>query len=109
MVGTPVCNYLLWYCRNRDKVKVRKLFREKSPGEEGASVYQYVELQDGSRRRLGPDERADSSRLPRARQIFSTGGLDNNGVTTSGSYDSCSKAAVFEKVLTSIGRRRRMA
>src|SRR4051794_9071023 len=38
VVGTPVCNYLLWYAKQRGEVKVRKLFREKSPGEEGASV-----------------------------------------------------------------------
>jgi len=87
VVGTPVCNYLLWYAKRLEAVKVRKLFKEKSPGDDGATVYTQVELADGTRRRLTAEELADSSTLSPGARIFSTGGLDNNGVTDSGSFE----------------------
>ncbi len=86
VVGTPVCNFLLWYCRDRDQVKARKLYRDKSPGEEGATVYNFVDLPDGTRRRASADEIANAASQTSLR-FFSTGGLDNNGKTESGSFE----------------------
>ena len=34
-----VTDYLLWYARDKDKVKFRQLYREKQAGEAGATVY----------------------------------------------------------------------
>jgi adenine-specific DNA-methyltransferase len=85
-IGTPVCDFLCWYARDKGRVIARKLFRQKRPGEEGASVYTLVELADGRRRRMDPREIADPTSLPSGSRIFSTGGLDNNGVTPTGSF-----------------------
>jgi adenine-specific DNA-methyltransferase len=85
-VGTPVCDYLLWYARDRHRVISRKLYRQKTPGDEGASVYTLVELPDGARRRMSSDELQNLDLLPPGSRVFSTGGLDNNGVTPSGSF-----------------------
>jgi adenine-specific DNA-methyltransferase len=86
IVANPVCDFLLWYARDVTRVKSRRLFRAKTPGDEGASVYSFVEFADGQRRRMTPEEVSNTGSLPAGAKIFSTGGLDNNGVTPSGSY-----------------------
>lgn len=44
-----VSDYLLWYARDRDHLKYRRLFREKSVGGIGGGEYTQVELADGQR------------------------------------------------------------
>lgn len=36
-------DYLVWYAKNKEKIKYRQLYREKMPGEEGATKYKSVE------------------------------------------------------------------
>lgn len=45
----------------------------KTPGEEGASVYSFVETPEGIRRRLSEQEMANLDQLPRGSRVFSTG------------------------------------
>jgi adenine-specific DNA-methyltransferase len=86
LVANPVCDFLLWYARDKSRVKSRRLYQAKRPGDEGASVYTLVEEADGSRRRMTAEELMNPSLLPAKSKVFATGGLDNNGVTPSGSY-----------------------
>ncbi|WP_424535520.1 site-specific DNA-methyltransferase [Sphaerisporangium viridialbum] len=51
-----VTNYIVWYARNVELVKYRQLFQAKSLSGAGASGYSFVELPDGSRRRLASGE-----------------------------------------------------
>lgn len=37
-------DYIVWYAKNSEKVKFRKLYRAKQFGEEGSSPYQYLEM-----------------------------------------------------------------
>ncbi len=39
-------NYLVWYCKNKNRRKFRPILRLTKPGEEGASRYKTVQLQD---------------------------------------------------------------
>lgn len=48
-----VCDYLIWYSRQRDKLKYRELFSEKRIGAEGASQYSWIETSDGARVNFG--------------------------------------------------------
>src|SRR3984957_541852 len=57
-------DYLLWYAKNKECVKYRRLFSLKSLGGEGAGKYDQVELLDGNRRPMNAEEKADSKRLP---------------------------------------------
>lgn len=57
------CDYVLWYARDRDKVKFRTLFRERQLGDEGADAYTSVELPNGERRRMTPAELASPESL----------------------------------------------
>src|SRR5579864_4107960 len=47
---SSVCDYLLWYAKNRDSIKYRKIFDVKELSQ--AESYGRVELPDGSRRTL---------------------------------------------------------
>jgi adenine-specific DNA-methyltransferase len=59
-----VCDYLLWYAKNSEKVKYRKLRVAKQLGDPGTSEYNRVELKDGSRRVMTDEEQEDWSKLP---------------------------------------------
>jgi adenine-specific DNA-methyltransferase len=66
-----VCDYVLWYAKNREELKYRQLYSEKIPGQAGASKYELVELQDGKRRRMTAEELADPTKLPTGSRVFS--------------------------------------
>ena len=47
ILGT-VADYILWYCKNKEQIKVRKLFRPLDFDKDG-SLYHDIELNDGTR------------------------------------------------------------
>ncbi len=60
LAGTA--DYLLWYARDIERLKYRELLQPRRLGDDAA--YAFVELQDGSRRRLTADELRDPGLLP---------------------------------------------
>ena len=67
-------DFLLWYAKDVERIKYRALFTDKSMGEVGASAYNRVELNDGTRRNLTATEREASDNLPEDCRFFR---LDN--------------------------------
>ena len=65
-----VADYVLWYAKNKETVKYRSIYRTKVPGEEGASKYDGIELQDGRRRAMTSEERENPSLLPPGARVF---------------------------------------
>ncbi len=76
-----VCDYLLWYSRNRSQLKYRPLFSLKRPGQEGARQYNWIELLDGSRRPMTPTEL--DGQLPAEAKIFQPYPLVSMGASKS--------------------------
>jgi adenine-specific DNA-methyltransferase len=70
----PVCDYLLWYARDRTHCKFRPLYRAKDFGEEGAAEYTAIELSTGERRTLTPEEKRDALLHPEGARVYR---LDN--------------------------------
>jgi len=68
-------DYVLWYCKDKEHVKYRALFRDKIPGAEGASAYNRIELPDGQRRRMLFSESSGDIPLPKGARIMTTGDL----------------------------------
>lgn len=66
LAGTS--DYLLWYSRDLDRLKYRELFQLRRPGDDEA--YAFVELPDGTRRRLTADESRDPSILPAGARLY---------------------------------------
>ena len=53
-VRLPQTNdFLLWYAKDVERTKFRRLFREKAPGQEGGTGYRYVLGPDGREGRFG--------------------------------------------------------
>ena len=65
-----VCDYILWYQKNRDESSrtLRKLFTEKVP--ESDTAWNWAELPDGERRRLTRAEIESHLLLPKGCRIF---------------------------------------
>jgi adenine-specific DNA-methyltransferase len=72
-------DFILWYSKDRDKLKYRQLFWKKSLAGEGGDHYTQVELEDGTVRPLSADERVYPSRLPRGARVFETTSLTSAG------------------------------
>ena len=66
-----VSDYLLWYAKDRPRVKYRQLYLPKSTGQGGVEAYRRVELADGTRRGASRAELADPSILPPGARLYS--------------------------------------
>jgi adenine-specific DNA-methyltransferase len=72
-------DFVLWFGRDKELVKYRQLYVEKSLGGEGGSHYNQVELTDGTVRTLTQEERVDPSLLPKKARVFQTTSLTSAG------------------------------
>ena len=68
-------DYLLLYAKSLPDLKYRRLFHSKEIGGEGGGEYQYVQLSDGSTRRLTPEEVQRPGGLPPGARAFAIGDL----------------------------------
>lgn len=65
-----VCDFIIWYAKDIEKIKYRRLYKDKVFGGEGASGYTNVELKDGTRRSMTSEERENLDLLPSGSRIF---------------------------------------
>ena len=77
-----VCDLLLWYGKNTNELKYHQLYKDKVEGR-GYDVYQWVELEDGTRRRLTSQEKADRNLVPSSARLFRLSDMCSQGVTGS--------------------------
>lgn len=75
-----VADFLLWYAKDKTRVKYRQLYEERS---EKGDAYRYAHLSDGTRRPMTPEERADPTRLPAGSRIFRYGDITSQGSSRS--------------------------
>jgi adenine-specific DNA-methyltransferase len=78
-------DYLIWYARDKESMKYRKIFQQKRSGQD--SFYTFVETPDGNRRKLTREELDDPSMLPVGSRTYSEGFLISAGYTESCYYD----------------------
>ncbi len=74
------CDYLLFYAKNREHLKFRTPFVEKTLESEAGGPYSMLRLSDGSSRRMTPVERVDPSRLPSAARVYRIDNLQSQSV-----------------------------
>ncbi len=75
-----VCDYILWYAKDRENYKFRKLFTMKQFGGEGSSAYKKIELADGTRLSISDWEKANNTQFvyenrPKGSRIYGIGDL----------------------------------
>ena len=78
-------DYIVWYAREKSRLKYRQLYVEKAVGEGG--TYTWLELPDGLRRPMTSQERANPSHLPEHSRAFSTDALLSSGYTRTCIFD----------------------
>ena len=76
---------LLWYAKEKENVKVRHIFLEKGKGNSAHKGYDYLELENGHRRRLNVKENEDLSILPDNGKVYSSVSLESLGWSEEGS------------------------
>lgn len=90
-VLATTCDYLVWYARDLKQIKYRQLYLPKQAGDSGSGVYSWVELSDGTRRRMTAAEMSNPSLIPDKARIFR---LDN--LTSTGYSESLSAGITFD-------------
>ncbi len=78
-------DYLLWYGKDSGITKYRSLFTSKDV--QGASRWNLVELSDGTRRTMSPDEWHSHSLLPAGSTVYTHVSLRPSGMSSSQVFD----------------------
>jgi adenine-specific DNA-methyltransferase len=73
-------DYLLWYARDIEHVKYRRVFLEKTIESERGGAYSWLETKDGRRRRMTSDEKARPDAIADTARIFRLDNLQSQSV-----------------------------
>jgi adenine-specific DNA-methyltransferase len=76
-------DHLIWYFKDREKAKFRRLFNRKSPGEEGATQFTFVQNPDAS---LVRPRMSDEQILEDGWQLMAHADLTSTGFATTTNY-----------------------
>jgi adenine-specific DNA-methyltransferase len=77
-------DFLLWYARDFEGLKARKLFHRRTLADDIGGRYSRVELADGTRRSMTDNERRDPAQMPVGARPYRHGDLTSQGATASG-------------------------
>lgn len=72
-------DFLLWYAKDRDSVKYRQLYHEKSAEAGTATNYTWIELPDGTRRGMSKAERANRQLIPEGSRVYKPDNITSQG------------------------------
>ncbi len=70
---SSIADFVVWYGRDLERIKYRQLYRQKEPGDEGATKYRPVETLEAI-----PNGRFDPKRLVTSDQLTSQGASDGS-------------------------------
>ncbi|WP_206922648.1 site-specific DNA-methyltransferase [Alicyclobacillus suci] len=76
-----IADYIIFYAKNHEQVKFRPLYQPKPLG--AGTGYTWVELPDGTRRKMTREERNDLEKLPKNSRPFFADNLLSSGFTES--------------------------
>lgn len=80
-----VSDYLIWYAKDKSKLKYRQLFENKNV--EGDSHWNYADLPDGSRIKLNSEQINNHTLLPAGADLIQLNGLYPAGINQSGLFE----------------------
>lgn len=73
-----VCDYIVWFAKDKQQVKYRQLYLDKKIGSDGTGMYKTVELTNGETRPITREELI-SGKLPKGARVFRSGDLTSQG------------------------------
>ena len=89
-----VCDFVLWYAKDKEHVKFNRLLVEKKPGEEGATGYTFADdITTGFWRSMTAEEREKPNMLKPNLKVF-----DGTPLLSSGASEEGSKPFEFEGI-----------
>jgi adenine-specific DNA-methyltransferase len=74
------CDFLLFYAKSRERLKFRAIYADKTVESEIGGPYAFVELPDGTRRRMTSEERTNPSLLPRPCRVYRLDNLQSQSI-----------------------------
>jgi len=75
-----VADYLLWYCKDFERVKYRQLYLAKGLASDTSGVYSWVESPDRrTRRRMTPEELSGECAIPAGWRVFCLDNMTSQG------------------------------
>ena len=80
-----ICDYLVCYAKNKGNMKFHNLFEIKEKGE--GTGYTWLELPDGTRRKMTKAEKLSSKNYPANAKPFFTSSLSSSGYTDTCMFD----------------------
>lgn len=75
-------DHILWYARKKDSLKYRQLFNYAPQPPEDDTYYVWLQLMDGSYRRMTPEEKRREVPFPAGARIFRHGPLTSSGASS---------------------------
>ena len=72
-----ISDYLIWYGKDAKQTKYRQIYREKIVANDGN--YKFLELNDGTRRKMTKEELEDTSMLPAGSKIYRLSDITSQG------------------------------
>ncbi len=94
---TSVADFLLWYAKDRSRVRYHQLYRERDErsADEALAPYGRLELPDGSRRSMTGDERANPELLPKGARRYRLDNLTSQGFRKNTTIDYAFQDQIF--------------
>ncbi|MEW6054251.1 MAG: site-specific DNA-methyltransferase [Nitrospirota bacterium] len=74
-----ICDYLIWYAKDKKHVKFRKLYEPRQLSDNTEFIF--IELSDGTRRKMSSEEKNNPANLPKGCRIFRRLDLSSTGRT----------------------------
>jgi len=93
---SSISDYILWYAKNQEIVKYRTLYTPKIAGFQEGEQYKFVEIPDGTRRRLKDEELNDSMILVPGARVFRSQILASAGESSEGTFSFMYQGQTFE-------------
>jgi adenine-specific DNA-methyltransferase len=85
-------DHIVWFFKSRDKAKFRRLFNTKTPGEEGATQFTFLQSPDAAFVR---PRKADEHDIPENWRLMAHADLTSTGFATTTNYDFTSQGETF--------------
>jgi adenine-specific DNA-methyltransferase len=96
-----IADYLVWFAKDKDRVKYRQQYSEKGDGE-GDTEYRYLLLPDGTARTMTSEERTNPQKIPAGAERFRPARLHHSDRL--GAIHSSTEGVRFGRANHSIGK-----
>lgn len=89
-----ICDFLVWYAKDKNSMKYNQQFFKKSIDMDTLKIFNKIELEDGSRRSLTPEEKSTGT-TPKGARLYTTQPLSSQGFSKTRSVPYKFKGKIY--------------